>query len=144
MQGYFAAPEITAQVLDAEGWLHTGDLATMDADGYVHIVGRKKEMIVRGGFKIYPREVEEFLFTHPGIQNAAVVGIPEPVYGESVWAFVVPKDGAELNPDEIIEFCRARIANFKVPQVVRIVDDLPMTSSGKVKKFKLREMAGIL
>ncbi len=144
MQGYFDAPEITAQVVDAEGWLHTGDLVTMDEDGYVRVVGRKKEMIVRGGFKIYPREVEEFLFTHPGIQNAAVVGIPEPVYGESVWAFVVPKDRAELDPNEIIEFCRARIANFKVPQTVRIVDDLPMTSSGKVKKFKLREMADAL
>ncbi len=143
MQGYFAAPELTAQAIDPDGWLHTGDLGAIDEEGYVRIVGRKKEMIIRGGFKIYPREVEEFLFTHPGIQNAAVVGIPEAVYGESVWAFVVPKDGTELNPDEIIEFCHARIANFKVPRVVRIVDDLPMTGSGKVKKFQLREMAGV-
>ncbi len=141
MKGYYRSPQHTAEVLDAEGWLHTGDLGTIDEEGYVRIIGRKKEMIIRGGFKIYPQEVEEFLFTHPGIQNAAVVGIPQPVYGESVWAFVVPKNGVVLSPEEVIEFCREKIANFKAPEQVRIVKDLPMTGSGKVRKFELQEAA---
>lgn len=141
MQGYFRDPERTAEAFTPDGWLHTGDLAAMDEEGYVRIVGRKKEMIVRGGFKIYPREVEEFLFAQPGISNAAVIGVPHPIYGESVWAYIVPKDGTELDPEEIIALCRSKIANFKVPEKVRIVQDLPMTGSGKVQKFLLQEAA---
>jgi fatty-acyl-CoA synthase len=121
--------------------MHTGDLATMDDDGYLAIVGRSKDMVIRGGENIYPREVEEFLHTHPGIADAQVIGVPDHRYGEELMAWVMPRPGAVLDPDEIRDFCRGKIAHFKVPRYVKLVDAFPMTVTGKVQKFKMREQA---
>ncbi len=141
MKGYYKAPEATAQVVDAQGWYYTGDLAVIDARGYVRIVGRKKDMIIRGGQNIFPLEIETFLQSHPKVQFAAVVGVPDPLGGESVWAFVVPKPEVPLTPQEVLAHCRGRIAPFKVPAEVRVVAELPMTPTAKVQKFRLREAA---
>ena len=141
MKGYYKMPEETARAIDAEGWLHTGDLAVMDENGYCKITGRIKNMIIRGGENIYPREIEEFLYTHPKISDIQVYGVPDRKYGEQVMAAVVLKGGAELTEAEVQEFCRGRIANYKIPKYVRFVDGYPMTASGKIQKFKLREMA---
>ena len=121
--------------------MHTGDLATMDADGYVNIVGRIKDMIIRGGENVYPREIEEYLYTHPDIVDAQVVGIPDEKYGEQVMAWVQVKPGTTLTEEDVKEFCRSHIAHFKVPAHVAFVDEYPMTVTGKIQKFKLREMA---
>lgn len=139
MLGYWKNPEATRQVIDEEGWLYSGDLATMDEEGYVRIVGRKKDMYIVGGFNVYPAEVEEVLFTHPGIQNVAVVGVPDPVMGEVGMAFIIPREGHTLDPQEVVDFCARQIAAFKVPRYVVIGEPFPMTASGKVQKFKLAE-----
>jgi len=139
MQGYWEDPERTAETVDDEGWLHSGDLGVMDAEGYVSVVGRLKDMIIRGGENIYPREIEEFLFTHPDIQDAKVIGVPDPKYGEEVCAWVQLRDGAVLTEQEIQTFCKEHIAYFKVPRYVRLVKEFPMTVTGKVQKFRMRE-----
>ncbi|HEX8960386.1 MAG TPA: AMP-binding protein [Geobacteraceae bacterium] len=141
MKGYYKMPEETAKVIDADGWLHTGDLAVMDENGYCKITGRIKQMIIRGGENIYPKEIEEFLYTHPKIADIQVYGVPDRKYGEQVMAAVILKKGETMTEEEVREFCRGRIANYKVPRYVRFVDSYPMTASGKIQKFKLREMA---
>ena len=141
MKGYYKMPEETAKAIDSEGWLHTGDLAVMDENGYCKITGRIKNMIIRGGENIYPREIEEFLYTHPKISDVQVYGVPDRKYGEQVMAAIVVKGGASLSEEEVREFCRGKIANYKIPRYVRFVESYPMTASGKIQKFKLREMA---
>jgi len=141
MLGYYRAPEVTAQTIDNEGWLYSGDLATMDAEGYVKIVGRKKDMLICGGFNVYPAEIEEYLFTHPKVQNVSVIGVPDDVFGEVAVAYVIPREGETIDPQEIVDYCVGEIANFKVPRYVEVVDEFPMTQSGKVQKFRLRESA---
>ncbi len=139
MKGYDGDPEATARTIDSEGWLHTGDLATMRADGCFHIAGRIKEMIIRGGENIYPREIEEFLHGHPKIADVYVTGLPDERLGETVLAWIKLKSGETATEDEIREFCRDRIAHFKIPQYIRFVDAFPMTVTGKVQKFRIRE-----
>jgi len=141
MEGYYNMPEATAQAIDTEGWLHTGDLAVMDENGYCRITGRIKDMIIRGGENIYPREVEEFLYTHPKVQDVQVVGVPDRKYGEQVLACIRLKEGENGSPEEIKEFCHGQISRLKIPHYVQFVDSYPMTASGKIQKFKLREMA---
>ncbi|ABQ25769.1 AMP-binding protein [Geotalea uraniireducens] len=141
MKGYYNMPEETAKVIDADGWLHTGDLAVMDENGYCKITGRIKNMIIRGGENIYPREIEEFLYTLPKVSDVQVYGVPDRKYGEQVMAAIVLKKGVTMTEEEAREFCRGRIANYKIPKYVKFVDSYPMTASGKIQKFKLREMA---
>ncbi|CFJ30108.1 Fatty-acid-CoA ligase FadD35 [Mycobacterium tuberculosis] len=141
MKGYYNMPEQTKMVIDAEGWLHTGDLATIDEEGYYRITGRLKDMIIRGGENIYPREVEEFLYAHPKILDVQVVGVPDSKYGEQVLACIRVKPGEDLKVEEVKEFCDGRIARFKVPHYIQFVEEYPMTASGKIQKFKLREQA---
>jgi fatty-acyl-CoA synthase len=140
MLGYWDDPDATRAAIDDARWMHTGDLATMDDDGYVNIVGRIKDMIIRGGENIYPREIEEFLYTHPAIADVQVIGVPDERYGEIVCAWIVLKPGAELDEARLKEFCREKIARFKVPQVIRFVDGFPMTVTGKIQKYKMREL----
>jgi fatty-acyl-CoA synthase len=135
MKGYDGDPEATAEVVDSEGWLHTGDLAVMHANGYFSFKGRAKETIIRGGENIYPREVENFLHTHPKVADVYIIGIPDAKLGETVVAWVQLKTGEEATVEEIRDFCRGKIAYFKVPQFVRFVDTFPMTVSKKVQKF---------
>ena len=139
MKGYWDDPGRTAETVDSDGWLHSGDLGVMDGEGYVSVVGRLKDMIIRGGENIYPREIEEFLFTHPGIQDAKVVGVSDEKFGEEVCVWVQLKENEELSEEEIRAFCKDHIAYFKVPRYIRIVDEFPMTVTGKVQKFKMRE-----
>jgi acyl-CoA synthetase (AMP-forming)/AMP-acid ligase II len=139
MKGYWKNPEATREVLDDNGWLHTGDMARQDSDGFITISGRKKDMIISGGFNIYPREVERVIEMHEGVQEVAVVGLPDAVWGESVAAFVVPRAGRALTPETIVEVCRAHIASYKKPQVVQIVDELPKNFQGKILKRVLLE-----
>jgi fatty-acyl-CoA synthase len=141
MLGYWNNPEATAEAIDAGRWMHTGDLATMDEDGYVNIVGRIKDMIIRGGENVYPREIEEFLYTHPAVQDVQVIGVPDERYGEEIMAWVVLKPGAEASTEEIREYCRGRIAHFKVPRYVKFTDGFPMTVTGKIQKYRMRETA---
>ncbi|MDH4616081.1 AMP-binding protein [Brevibacillus sp. AY1] len=141
MKGYYNMPEQTKMVIDAEGWLHTGDLATIDEEGYYRITGRLKDMIIRGGENIYPREVEEYLYAHPKILDVQVVGVPDSKYGEQVLACIRVKPGEDLKVEEVKEFCDGRIARFKVPHYIQFVEEYPMTASGKIQKFKLREQA---
>lgn len=141
MAGYYNMPEQTSKAIDAEGWLHTGDLATMDENGYVKITGRLKDMIIRGGENIYPREIEEFLYTHPKIFDVQVVGVPDERYGEQVAAFVKVKEGEILSSEEVKDFCDGKIAPYKIPFYVHTVKEYPMTASGKIQKYKLREQA---
>jgi len=141
MLGYFEDPEQTAEAIDADGWLHTGDIGVMDERGYLDITDRKKDMIIRGGENIYPAEVENLLLGHGGIAQAAVVGVPDERFGEVVLAYVIPRAGAEVDPDEVIEWARANMANYKVPKFVEVVDELPLNASGKVLKFELRDRA---
>jgi fatty-acyl-CoA synthase len=141
MLGYWQNPEATAEAIDRAAWMHTGDLATMDEAGYVRIVGRSKDMIIRGGENVYPREIEEFLYTHPSVADVQVVGIPDERYGEEIVAFVRLEAGAQLDEDALREHCRTRIAHYKVPRHVRFVTEFPMTVTGKVQKFKLRRQA---
>jgi fatty-acyl-CoA synthase len=141
MRGYWNDPERTAESIDPAGWMHSGDLATMDQDGYVSIVGRIKDMVVRGGENVYPREIEEFLYTHPGIADVQVIGVPDERYGEELMAWVIARAGAQLTEKDVREFCRGKIAHFKIPRYVKFVDGFPMTVTGKVQKFKMRETA---
>ena len=139
MHGYWDDEAKTAEAVDAEGWMHTGDLATMDADGYVNIVGRMKDMVIRGGENVYPREVEEFLYRHPKVQDVQVVGVPDMRFGEELCAWIVPKPGQTLTEEDIRSFCQGQIAHYKVPRYLRFVDAFPMTVTGKIQKFKIRE-----
>ncbi|WP_432038012.1 AMP-binding protein [Streptomyces cucumeris] len=140
MLGYWQEPDLTAEAIDSARWMHTGDLAVMGEDGYVQIVGRIKDMIIRGGENVYPREIEEFLYTHPKIADVQVVGVPDEKYGEEIMACVILTDGAEdLTRDELAHFCRGRLAHYKVPRYLRLMDAFPMTVSGKVRKVELRE-----
>ncbi|MDR6223555.1 AMP-binding protein [Methanococcoides alaskense] len=141
MKGYYNMPEMTEKAIDEDGWLHSGDLATVDEEGYYRITGRIKDMIIRGGENIYPREIEEFLYTIEGIKDAQVIGIPDEKYGEIVGAFVELNEGSKLTPEDIRDFSITKIARYKVPKHIFIVDEYPLTASGKVQKFKLREMA---
>jgi fatty-acyl-CoA synthase len=141
MIGYWNEPERTAEAIDGDGFMHTGDLAVMDEEGYVNIVGRSKDMIIRGGENIYPREVEEFLHTHPDITDVQVVGVPDLKYGEEVMAWITVRPGAELTAESIREFCQGRIAHYKTPRYVQTTEEFPMTVTGKIQKFKLREQA---
>ena len=140
MEGYWGDPERTAETVDEDGWLHSGDLGVMDEEGYVQVVGRLKDMIIRGGENIYPREIEEFLFTHPKIQDAKIIGVPDEKFGEEVCAWVQLKEGETLSEEEIRAFCKKNIAYFKVPRYVRLVKEFPMTVTGKIQKFKMREV----
>ncbi|MFO0896215.1 MAG: AMP-binding protein [Pirellulales bacterium] len=139
MIGYYRQPEATAAAIDPEGWLHTGDLALRRADGYYRITGRLKDMVIRGGENIYPREIEEFLFTHPAIEQASVVGVPDPKYGEELCAWIKVKGCAAATEDEIRQFCRHGLAHFKTPRYVRFVDTFPQTVTGKIQKYKIRQ-----
>ena len=139
MLGYWDDEERTAQAIDKAGWMHTGDLATMDADGYCNIVGRIKDMVIRGGENIYPREIEEFLYRHPAIQDVQVFGIPDQRYGEELCAWIKIRDGATLTEDDVRAFCKDQIAHYKVPRHIRFVTEFPMTVTGKMQKFIMRE-----
>jgi fatty-acyl-CoA synthase len=139
MLGYWNEPELTKAALDDAGWMHTGDLATMDAAGYLNIVGRIKDMVIRGGENVYPREIEEFLYTHPAVADVQVVGVPDEKYGEQLCAWVRLAPGASAPEDELREFCRSRLAHFKVPRYFIFADEFPMTVTGKIQKYKLRE-----
>ncbi len=140
MKGYYKMPEATRQAVDENGWLHTGDIGTMDEEGNFRITGRLKDMIIRGGENIYPRELEEFLYTHEAVRDVQVVGVPDAKYGEEVCACVVLKEGCEVTPEELIEFVRKGLSKFKAPRYVLMMDSFPMTASGKIQKFKLREL----
>jgi fatty-acyl-CoA synthase len=142
MIGYWNDPERTAEAVDADGWMHTGDLATMDADGYVNIVGRIKDMVIRGGENIYPREIEEFLYGHPDISDVQVIGVPDAKYGEELMAWVQLRPGADpLSSDDVREYCRGKIAHYKVPRYVHVTEEFPMTVTGKIQKYKMRQEA---
>ena len=141
MQGYYNMPEATSAAIDDEGWLHTGDLAEVDKDGYYKITGRLKDMIIRGGENVYPREIEEFLYTHPKISDVQVIGVPDERFGEEVMAWVMLRPGESADSEEIREFCRGRIAHFKIPRYVKVTEEFPMTVTGKIQKFRMREMA---
>jgi acyl-CoA synthetase (AMP-forming)/AMP-acid ligase II len=139
MKGYLDNPTATAEAIDAEGWLHTGDVAVADANGNITITDRKKDMYIVGGFNAYPAEIENIMNGHSGIAQVAVVGVPDPRMGEVGMAFVVPATGATVDADEVIAWCRERMANYKVPRYVDVVDALPLNASGKVLKFDLRD-----
>jgi fatty-acyl-CoA synthase len=139
MQGYWDEPEKTADVLDANGWMHTGDLAVIDAEGYCNIVGRIKDMVIRGGENLYPREIEDFLYRHPKIQDVQIFGVADARYGEELCAWIVLKPGAAATPEAVRDFCRGEIAHYKVPRHIRFVDGFPTTVTGKVQKFLMRE-----
>ncbi|MDR9440122.1 MAG: AMP-binding protein, partial [Halomonas sp.] len=141
MLGYWNNPEATDKAIDKAGWMHTGDLATMDDEGYVAIVGRIKDMIIRGGENIYPREIEDFLYTHPAISDVQVIGVPDEKYGEEVMAWVKLSEGESLDEEALKAFCKGQIAHYKIPRYVKFVDDFPMTVTGKIQKFKMREEA---
>jgi fatty-acyl-CoA synthase len=139
MLGYWGEPERTAEAIDAEGWMHTGDLAVLDAEGYGNIVGRIKDLVIRGGENIYPREVEEYLYRHPKVEDVAVVGLPDARFGEELCAWIRLKPGEAASADEVADFCRGQIAHYKIPRYIRFVDEFPMTVTGKVQKFLIRE-----
>lgn len=139
MHGYWGDEEQTREAIDRDGWMHTGDLATMDTEGYVNIVGRIKDMVIRGGENVYPREVEEFLYRHPMVQDVQVVGVPDPKYGEELCAWIIPKAGTQPTEDDIRDFCKGQIAHYKIPRYIRFVPSFPLTITGKVQKFKIRE-----
>jgi fatty-acyl-CoA synthase len=139
MLGYWEDAAKTDEVLDAAGWMHTGDLATMDAEGYCNIVGRIKDLVIRGGENVYPREVEEFLYAHPDIADVQVIGVPDERYGEELCAWVKLREGAAPTPESIREYCRGKLAHYKIPRYVQFVDEFPMTVTGKIQKFKMRE-----
>ena len=139
MHGYWDDEPRTREAIDADGWMHTGDLAVMDAEGYVNIVGRIKDLVIRGGENIYPREIEEFLYRHPKVQDVQVVGLPDKRYGEELCAWIITKPGQTVTADEIRDFCKGQIAHYKVPKYIQFVDAFPMTVTGKIQKFKIRD-----
>ena len=139
MMGYWDDAERTAEAVDAEGWMHTGDVATIDGEGFGNIVGRIKDMVIRGGENIYPREIEEFLYGHPGVRDVQVVGIPDQKLGEELCAWIIAQDGASPDEADIIDYCRGRIAHFKIPRHIRFVNSFPMTITGKIQKYLIRD-----
>ena len=139
MLGYWENADATALAIDASRYMHTGDIATMDDDGYVNISGRIKDMVIRGGENVYPREIEEFLYTHPAVKDVQVIGVPDERYGEELCAWVILNDGAEADEQQIKDYCKGQIAHYKIPRYVMFVDGWPMTVSGKVQKYKMRE-----
>ena len=144
MKGYYNMPDDTAKAISPEGWLHSGDLGVMDEDGYLRVTGRIKDMIIRGGENIYPREVEEYLMGMPGILDVQVVALPSRKYGEEVAAFIIPRPGMEVLPEDVRDFCRGKISWYKIPKYIKTISGFPLTASGKIQKFKLREMAAEL
>ncbi|MGI6778187.1 MAG: AMP-binding protein [Acetivibrionales bacterium] len=141
MKGYYKMAEATSQVIDEDGWLHTGDLATMDKDGYFKITGRIKDMIIRGGENIYPKEIEEFLYTHPAVKDVQVIGVPSKQYGEEIMACIILKEDHTITEEEVKEFVKANMARHKTPKYVKFVESFPLTASGKIQKYRLREAA---
>lgn len=141
MKGYYKNEEATREAIDEEGWLRTGDIAIMDEDGYIDITGRIRDMVIRGGENIYPREIEEFLYKHPGIEDVQIVGVPDPKYGEELMAWIIPKKGVQIDEESVKEFCRGNISYYKIPRYVEFTDEYPMTASGKIMKYKLQEMS---
>ncbi|MEW6283048.1 MAG: AMP-binding protein, partial [Candidatus Eremiobacterota bacterium] len=141
MRGYYRDPDSTARAVDEAGWMHTGDLGVMDSDGYLNIVGRIKDMVLRGGENIYPREIEELLYRHPAISEAQVIGVPDARMGEELMAWVTLREGASLSEDQVRDYCRERLAHFKVPRYVKFTSEFPMTVTGKIQKYRMRELA---
>jgi fatty-acyl-CoA synthase len=141
MLGYWNNPQATAEAIDQARWMHTGDLAVMDDEGYASIVGRLKDMIIRGGENIYPREIEEFLYGHPDISDVQVIGVPSERYGEEVMAWVKLREGSRLDGDQLTAYCRGKISTFKIPRFWKFVDGFPMTVTGKVRKIEMRELS---
>ena len=141
MPGYWENPSATQLAIDAQGWMHTGDLGMLDAEGYLNVVGRIKDMVIRGGENIYPRELEELLYQHPAIAAAQVVGVPDARMGEELMVWVIVRDGMSVTDDDVRDFCRQRVAHFKVPRYVKQVQAFPLTVTGKVQKFRMRELA---
>jgi fatty-acyl-CoA synthase len=141
MKGYYKNPKATAEVIDENGFLHSGDLGVKDADGFYRITGRIKDMIIRGGENVYPREIEEFLYHMPGIKDVQVAGVPSPKYGEQVGAFIILNDGVTMDAEDVRDFCKGKIARYKTPKYIFFVKEFPLTGSGKIQKFKLREMS---
>jgi fatty-acyl-CoA synthase len=141
MRGYYGDEEATRKAIDRQGWLHSGDLGTMDGDGYVRITGRLKEMIIRGGEKIFPREIEDYLFTHPKVAEVAIFGVPDEYFGEQVAAWIQLHPGETATDDEIRAFCKGKIAHYKIPHYIWFVEEFPMTVTGKIQKFRMREIA---
>jgi fatty-acyl-CoA synthase len=141
MIGYWGNEAATHEAIDTAGWMHTGDLATADEDGYINIVGRIKDLIIRGGENVYPREVEEYLYTHPAVFDVQVIGVPSEKYGEEVMAWVKRRPGMDVSREDLVAFCRGRIATFKIPSYWKFVDEFPTTVTGKVQKFRMRETA---
>ncbi len=139
MRGYWNDPERTAESIDSDGWMHTGDLATIDSDGYCNIVGRVKDMVIRGGENVYPREIEEFLLSHPEIQDVQVFGVPDKKYGEQICAWIIPTIGKKLSLDDVRSYCDGQIAHYKIPKYVKTVSEFPMTVTGKPQKYLMRE-----
>lgn len=141
MKGYYKNEQATMSAIDDNGWLHTGDIAVMDEEGYIDITGRIKDMVIRGGENIYPKEVEEFLYQHPKVQDVQVVGVPDPKYGEELMAWVILKSGQQLTSDELKEYCKGKVSFHKIPKYIEFIEAYPMTASGKIQKFLLREMS---
>ncbi|MDA8374026.1 MAG: AMP-binding protein [Actinomycetota bacterium] len=141
MLGYWNEPAKTAEAIDPARWMHTGDLAVMDDEGFVNVVGRAKDMIIRGGENIYPREIEEFLYSHPKIKDVSVIGVPSERYGEEVMAWITPKEGEQISEEEVLEYCKGRIAHYKVPRYIKFVDSFPMTVTGKIQKYLMKQTA---
>ncbi|MDE0215425.1 MAG: AMP-binding protein, partial [bacterium] len=141
MLGYWEDEARTAEAVDNDGWMHTGDLATMDDDGYITIVGRIKDMIIRGGENVYPREIEEYLYRHPDVVEVQVIGVPDARYGEEIMAWVQLRDGVALEADDVKEFCRGQIAHYKIPRYIKFTDQFPMTITGKIQKYLMREQS---
>lgn len=139
MRGYWNDTERTAESIDAAGWMHTGDLGTIDAAGYGNIVGRLKDMVIRGGENLYPREIEEFLYRHPKIQEVQIFGVPDPRFGEELCAWITLREGETATPEEIKDFCRGQIAHYKIPRYIKFVSAFPMTVTGKIQKFVMRD-----
>ncbi len=141
MLGYWNNDEATATAIDKARWMHTGDLAVMDEEQYVNIVGRIKDLIIRGGENVYPREVEEYLYTNPKISDVQVIGVPDEKYGEAIMAWVMLKPGAQMTEDEVRDYCKGNIAHYKIPRYVKFVTSFPMTVTGKVQKYQMREQS---
>ena len=141
MLGYWDDEARTAEAIDDQGWMHTGDLAVMDEDGYINIVGRIKDMIIRGGENVYPREIEEYLYRHPDVVEVQVIGVPDSRYGEEIVAWVQLRAGAELDADDIKGYCRGQIAHYKIPRYIKFTDEFPMTITGKIQKYLMREQS---